>query len=148
MRKAQHTVTDDYVSMPLFADLAPCERRAIAGTATRLDLPSGSRVATQGSRRVEFGVITRGTASVSRDGRALGTLHPGDHFGEFVTLRGVPCPATVVADGPITVDVFSGPEFRARIRSSAVVRNRIERETDRRIRDWVRSPLPSELVTA
>ena len=148
MRKAQHTVTDDYVSLPLFADLAPAERRAIAGVATRLVLPAGSRVSVQGSRRVEFGVITRGTVSVSRDGRALGTLHPGDHFGEFVALRGVPCPTTVVAEGPITVDVFDRREFRALIRSSDLVRTRIERETDRRIRDWVRSPLPSELVTA
>jgi len=148
MRKPQHTVTDDYVSLPLFSDLAPRELRAIAGAATRLDLPAGSRVAVQGSRRVEFGVITRGTASVARDGRALGTLHPGDHFGEFVTLRGVRCPATVVADSPITVAVFSGPEFRSLIASSDIVRTRIEREIDRRIRDWVRSPLPSELAAA
>ena len=148
MRKPQHTVTDDYVSLPLFSDLAPRARRAIAGGATRLDLRAGSRVAVQGSRRVEFGVITRGTARVTRDGRALGTLHPGDHFGEFVALRGVPSPATVVADGPITVDVFSGPEFRALICSSDLVRTRIEREIDRRIRDWVRSPLRSELARA
>ena len=148
MRKQQHTVTDDYVSMPLFLDLAPSELRAIAGAATRLDLPAGSRVAVQGSRRVEFGVITRGTASVSRDGRAMGTLRPGDHFGEFVTLRGVPSPTTVVADSAMTVDVFSGPEFRSFIASSDVVRTRIEREIDRRIRDWVRSPLPSELASA
>jgi CRP-like cAMP-binding protein len=148
MRSQPPVVTDTYAFMPLFSELTPREFQAVAVAASRLDLPPESRLAVQGKRRMEFGIITEGSAKVLRDGRQVGTLRVGEHFGEFTVLRGVPAPTTIVAETPVTVAVLTAPEFRALVESSNLVRGRIERAIDHRIRDWVRSPLPRQLASA
>ena len=148
MRSQQPVITDGYAFMPLFSELVPREFQAIAVAASRLDLLPERRLTVQGKRRMEFGIITEGSARVLRDGRQVGSLRVGEHFGEFTVLRGVPSPTTIVAETPVTVAVLTAPEFRALVEPSDLVRNRIERAIDRRIRDWVPVPLPSELAIA
>jgi CRP-like cAMP-binding protein len=139
MRSYLTEVCHDYSGMSLLATVPKRDLRLFAATATRLDLPAGTTLSAQGRRHQEFGVVIDGHASVERDGRPVGSLQRGDCFGEFTVLRGVPSPMTIIAATPVSVDVVSGPEFRATLGSCEAARRQIEQALDGRIRDWVRS---------
>lgn len=108
-----------------------------ATMATRLDVNEGRRLCVQGRRHQEFGRVVSGRARVERDGVHVATVGVGDHFGEFTLLRGLPSPVTIVAEGPMTIDVVTGPEFRATVAQDATAVSELERTLDARIRDWV-----------
>jgi len=111
-----------------------------ATMATRLDVEAGTRLCVQGRRRQEFGVVVTGRALVMRDCTVVAELEPGDHFGEFTVLRGLPSPVTIVAEEPTTVDVVTGAEFRGTVGADNGFRDSLERTLDARIRDWVATP--------
>ena len=61
---------------------------------------------------VGFFVITEGEAAVSRDGRELARLGPGDHFGELALISDRARTATVTAETPLRTAMLSSWEFR------------------------------------
>jgi CRP-like cAMP-binding protein len=62
-----------------------------------LQYPAGSNVVTEGDRGEELYMLFRGEAVVSREGKKIADLVPGDIFGEVGFLVGVPRTATVAA---------------------------------------------------
>jgi CRP-like cAMP-binding protein len=136
---------DTYLHMPLFAGCTRAEVEDAARDTTRVPFAAGKVLATQRRPCRQFGLIVAGSVAVQRDGEDIDVLEPGDHFGEFTVLRGLPNPTTLVARTPVTIDVVTGPEFRKSFAADPVLRERIDRECDRRIRDWVRSPVPASL---
>jgi CRP-like cAMP-binding protein len=56
-------------------------------------------------------VIIEGTATVSRHGRKVATLGPGDAFGELALLDKAPRNATVTAATPMELVVLGQREF-------------------------------------
>jgi CRP-like cAMP-binding protein len=114
----------------------------LATVATRLDLGAGRRLCVQGARRQEFGRVISGRAKVVRDGAVVAWLGGGDHFGEFTVLRGLPSPVTIVTEGPTTVDVVTGSEFRGTIGADEGIRGSLERTLADRIRSWLSTPDP------
>ena len=111
-----------------------------ATMASRLDVRDGRRLCVQGRRHQEFGRVVSGRARVVRDGVEVASVEVGDHFGEFTLLRGLPSPVTIVADGPMTIDLVTGSEFRATVAQDPVAVTELERTLDGRIRDWVSAP--------
>lgn len=73
---------------------------------------AGERVTPQGASAYSFFVIEEGTADVIRDGQPVGTLGPGDFFGEIAIMDGGRRTADVVATSAITLIVKFGTEFR------------------------------------
>ncbi len=65
----------------------------------------------EGSTGSEFFVIIDGDATVSRRGRKVATLGPGDAFGELALLDKAPRNATVTAQTPMEVVVLGQREF-------------------------------------
>jgi len=59
----------------------------------------------------ELFVIVTGDARVSRNGRRVGALGPGDAFGELALLDGGTRTATVVAETPMELLVLTRPAF-------------------------------------
>jgi CRP-like cAMP-binding protein len=57
-------------------------------------------------------VLVDGTVRVSRKGRKLAELGPGDWFGEIALLTDTPRTATVTATTPIRVLVLTDRAFR------------------------------------
>ena len=55
----------------------------------------------------EFFVLLSGTASVARNGKGVGELAPGAHFGELALLDPAPRSADVVMTSDGTISVFS-----------------------------------------
>ena len=104
---------DTVTSIPLFASLSRRRRKDLARFADEVDIPTGYRLTSQGGYAREFFVVVSGSAEVTRDGARVGTVAPGDFFGEVGMLS----PrwertATVVATTPMRLLVFARKEFR------------------------------------
>jgi CRP/FNR family transcriptional regulator, cyclic AMP receptor protein len=100
-------------SIPLFSPIARRWRMEVARLADEVHVPSGYGLTEQGGYAREFFIVVAGTADVLRDGRLVGTLGPGDFFGEVGLLsRGWTRTATVVATSPMRLLVLARQEFR------------------------------------
>jgi len=106
---------DDYLQhlarVPLFA---ACNRKDLGLVARRAEdvrVDEGTKLVSEGSAGHEFFVIVDGSAAVSRNGRKVTTLGPGDYFGELALLDRAPRNATVTATTPMELVVLAQREF-------------------------------------
>lgn len=100
-------------AVPMFSTCSKKELTMVARRGTDLVAKPGRVLARQGATGHEFFIIRRGEAEVSRDGRTVAKLGPGDFFGELALLDRTPRDATVTAITELDVIVVSGREFRA-----------------------------------
>lgn len=98
-------------SVPMFADLPAEELAALDHHADQVTVASGTVISHQGRVVLELLVIEQGEATVSRDGRELARLGPGDVVGELALLDRAPSSATVTAVTDITAQVIPGNAF-------------------------------------
>jgi CRP-like cAMP-binding protein len=93
---------------PLFADLDKRALEKVALLSETLDVRAGDEVTKEGRLAWEFFVIENGTADVKQDGAVIGTLGPGDFFGEIGLLGGGDRrTATVMATSPMQLIVLT-----------------------------------------
>ncbi|HEX9375624.1 MAG TPA: cyclic nucleotide-binding domain-containing protein [Actinomycetota bacterium] len=109
MRKIPRNVIEHFRKVPLFSAVSERGLRAIISTSDEISEPAGSVLVAEGDHRREFFVIVSGTARVTRRGRKVATVGPGDWFGEFALLAGVPRTATVTAETDVTL-IMLGPQ--------------------------------------
>jgi CRP-like cAMP-binding protein len=94
-----------------FEGLSARELRSIARLMTRLEVRAGRTLVREGSVGREFFVIIDGEAEVTRNGRRINHLGPGETFGEIALLDTSPRVATVTALSDMTVEVLTRSEF-------------------------------------
>lgn len=104
---------DHLKSIPLFAGLSRRDRDLVARYADEVDVPAGKTLTEEGGSAREFFVIDSGTASVTKSGKEIRTLGPGDFFGEIGVLRHSPRTATVTATSPMHLVVLFAQNFTA-----------------------------------
>jgi CRP-like cAMP-binding protein len=93
---------------PPFADLDKRALEKVALLSETLDVRAGDEVTKEGRLAWEFFVIENGTADVKQDGAVIGTLGPGDFFGEIGLLGGGDRrTATVMATSPMQLIVLT-----------------------------------------
>jgi len=97
----------------LFEGVDAAGMDAIAAVAVEVSFASGHVIARQGDIGSGLFVITEGRARVSRDGRPLAELGPGDFFGELSVLDGRPRTAQVSAVEATTCLALSTWDFEA-----------------------------------
>jgi CRP/FNR family transcriptional regulator, cyclic AMP receptor protein len=88
-------------SVPLFATMSEPDLRKIATFATEDSAPAGATLMREGDYANDMVAIEDGAAEVLQDGRTIGTLGPGDVFGEIGLLERRQRTASVVASSPM-----------------------------------------------
>lgn len=89
----------------------PLRERLLLRAAAAGEVGAGTTLVAQGAPGDNFYLIERGRAVVTRGGRRVAELGPGDFFGELALLnRGVRT-ASVIADSDMRVRVVSGHAF-------------------------------------
>ena len=98
-------------SIPLFADLNRKDLKLLAAHADEVRVEPGFELTNEGRLAYEFFVILEGNATVYGGGDEVGTVGPGEFFGEMGLLGDHKRTATVVATTPMHLLVMFGPEF-------------------------------------
>lgn len=111
-RRNRSQKVDVLKGVPIFSHLTKKQLDEVARHADELHIEDGRRLATEGDAGHELFVILSGRATVSRGGKTLATLRPGDCVGEMSLLDGQPRSATVVADEPLEVLVITQRAFK------------------------------------
>jgi CRP/FNR family transcriptional regulator, cyclic AMP receptor protein len=106
---------DDYLvhlaRVPMFAACTRKDLTLLARRAEDVKVDTGTTLVSEGSAGHEFFVIVEGSANVTRNGRKIATLGPGDYFGELALLDRAPRNATIVASAPMELVVMAQREF-------------------------------------
>ena len=104
---------DQLASVPLFRSSSKRELEKVAKAADEVIVEAGRVLVTQGEIGRECYVIISGEASVSRDGKEIARLGPGQPIGELAVLDGGPRTATVTALSELDLLVIGQREFSA-----------------------------------
>ena len=103
-----------HTSLRQLAPFARCTDRELARIdtlVTRLDLPEGRELTREGRAGRESFIIADGQVHVSRQGRSVADLGPGELLGERAVLDNVPRNATAVTTAPTSVLVLGPREL-------------------------------------
>src|SRR5438105_1728376 len=92
--------------VPLFSACSKKDLQTIAKASDEVTVPKGKVLVQEGRPGHEFFLIIDGKSTVSRNGRKIATLGPGDYFGELSLLDREPRSATVAADTDMTLLVL------------------------------------------
>lgn len=111
-------ISADLEGVPLFSECTNAERRKIASTGRLLQRTAGSSIVTENSRGVAFFLILAGSVDVSRDGRVIARLRPGDYFGEMALLSEHARSATATAATDVELFTFSQWNFKSMLHSN------------------------------
>lgn len=133
-RRSRRERADALARVPLFADLGRRHLNQLADAAQIVSYRQGTTVIREGDPGATLFVIVDGMADVSRGGRTLATLSPGEFFGEVSLLDGGPRTASIVAQTPLTaVRLFRAPFYRL-VQAEPAIGVRVLAELARRIR--------------
>ena len=120
--------------LPLFGELDHHDLSTIAHHVGEAEVAEGQVLFEQGSIPYEMFVIEEGTAEVTRDGAAVGSIGPGDVVGEIALVRCQRRMATVRVTSPIRAVTVSAddlqvieeemPEIARQLRSIMAARER------------------------
>ncbi len=97
--------------VPLFADLSTAQLEGLAPLVDEVETAAGQVLIDQEGFGQELLIIIDGKVEVTRDGRHLKDLGPGEVIGEIALLDGGPRTATVTAREPTTVFSISKRAF-------------------------------------
>ena len=112
-------------SIPLFEEVGDEELAQIAPFATEVEVEAGRELVREGDFSYEFMAIEEGEAEVTRDGKHLADLGPGDFFGETGLLEKTLRNATVTARTPIRLVTLTGWDLKRVERSAPQAMERI-----------------------
>lgn len=88
-------------TVALFEGLSDKELKDVLGQSRVVEHDEGHDIVESGTGSVGFHLILEGQASVSQGARTIGTLGPGDYFGEISVIDGKPRSATVTTTTPV-----------------------------------------------
>jgi len=111
MARIPKEVLQHFANIPLFWGVSKEGLEAIAMAADEFDEPAGKVLVREGEHQRDLYVIVTGTVEVSRDGRPVATMGPGDFFGELALIGRGPRMATVTATSDVSLMVLAPQRF-------------------------------------
>jgi CRP-like cAMP-binding protein len=125
--------------VPLFDGISKRHLRALAEASDEVSFRPGEQVVREGDPGETLYVVVEGEGKVTRGGRRVGRVLPGDFFGELSALDAGPRTATVTAATPlVAVRVFRRGLFDLLSREAGFAQALL-RGIARRLRDVERS---------
>jgi CRP/FNR family transcriptional regulator, cyclic AMP receptor protein len=98
---------DRLKTIPLFSTLSEKALDTVSVFASETSVSAGKRLVHEGDYSYDLIVIESGTADVSKDGEVIGSLGPGDVFGEMGMLSGGRRTADVIATSSMRLITLS-----------------------------------------
>jgi CRP-like cAMP-binding protein len=95
----------------LFSTCNKKELGLIGRASDEVNVDAGRLLTQEGKPGFEFFLILDGKAAVSRSGRKIATLRPGQYFGELSLLSRKPRDATVTSETPMQLLVLDQRQF-------------------------------------
>jgi CRP/FNR family transcriptional regulator, cyclic AMP receptor protein len=131
--------TADYLKkVPLFATLESKDLAILSNAARERNYQQGEEIIRQGETGVGLFVLTSGRVRVQQDRQGqptdLGSLGPGQVFGELSLLDDQPRTATIIAEEPSTVIIVPIWDFRAALRENPSMSLALLKSLSQRIR--------------
>jgi CRP-like cAMP-binding protein len=114
-----------FQAVPLFASISRKGIRALVQAADEIDLPAGKVLVREGEWGRHLYVILRGTAEVTKDGKRLRELIPGDFFGEMAFLSGARRTATITARSDMRVMILGPQQLEVILESEPILARRM-----------------------
>jgi CRP-like cAMP-binding protein len=121
--------------VPMFQACSQDELTAVAYLASPRALEAGTPIVREGDTGEEFFLLMMGTATVSRQGRDVASLEPGNYFGELALFDPAPRNATVTADVPVTLAVLERARFQTALDAVPAMRDALLRGMARRLHE-------------
>jgi CRP-like cAMP-binding protein len=128
------TVLEHLQGVPWFAECTDEQLTEIARRAERLQVQEGEVILREGRLGRELYIILDGTVVVTRAGKPVNQLGPGDYFGELAAIEEAPRSATVTATSELDVLIVGPRELQAMMGIPGF-RNALLVGMSRRIRD-------------
>src|SRR5271168_2457142 len=126
---------DRLKAIPLFSSLSEKALETVSVFASETSVSTGKRLVHEGDYSYDLIVIEAGTADVIKGGEVVGSLGPGDVFGEMGMLSGGKRTADVVATSPMRLITLSkwdlqriSDEVGDQLRSLVEQRNALDEE--------------------
>ena len=125
-----------FQAIPLFSHVSKKGIQSIAQAATEVDVRAGRVLVREGGFDRDLFVVLRGEAKVTRGpaARRVGTLGPGDFFGELAFLDRAPRSATVTATTDMRVMILGPRELQGIVDREPVLATQMLAAMARRIR--------------
>ncbi len=120
---------DRLKTIPLFSSLSDKALDTVSVFASETSVSAGKRLVHEGDYSYELIVIDTGTADVIKGGEVIGSLGPGDVFGEMGMLSGGKRTADVVATSPMRLITLSRWDLK---RISAEVSDQLQSLVEQR----------------
>ena len=118
----------------LFGGLSRDDLVQLAKLTEDMEVEQGKVLAREGEIGQEFFVIVEGEVSVTRDGKQLRTLGPGDFFGEVALIWESPRrTATVTATSPLRFFVLMRQSFSSLIDRQPDIEKRVLEALEERV---------------
>jgi CRP-like cAMP-binding protein len=119
----------------MFSKCTAPQLERLAGDTVERSADDGETIIRQGEPGDEFFVLADGSAEVTRDGRTVTSLAPGDFFGELALLDPAPRGATVTATQPSNLLVLPRKAFTAALDEIPAMRDAVLHGMARRIHE-------------
>jgi CRP-like cAMP-binding protein len=128
-------VEESLARVPLFEGLTERDLRKLGQAMKKRTFAAGDEVTAEGKSGIGFFVVEDGTAAVSVKGSSVGTVGPGDHFGEVALIDRGPRSATIVAESELRCRVMTAWEFKPFMREQPEIAWRLLEGMAARLRE-------------
>lgn len=103
---------DHLKTIPLFSSLSDKALDTVSVFASETSVSTGKRLVHEGDYSYDLIVIESGTADVIKAGKVIGSLGPGDVFGEMGMLSGGKRTADVIATSSMRLITLSNSDLK------------------------------------
>jgi CRP-like cAMP-binding protein len=122
-------------AVPLFAHCNAKQMEFIATQVEDMDFSAGRVLCSEGQSGGDFFMLLTGAADVTRKGKPIGKMLPGDFFGEIAVVDGGPRTATVTTTEPSRCLVLGPRQFQNVVHQNVDIAHSVMKALTVRLRE-------------